>query len=165
MTKIVILKTKKIYLDHVVSMKIHATDGLPRDVNRGDIVLIAQTKETLEPHQQQIAYAAIYDFAREDNDGMTDAIFGRHWRYIIFLQDLAALLTPFFMDEVQISDENYGRGAQTIKYVEHDDTEAIVEGGYLMPLVSTNGDRYLGRRSILAPRLLKIGANDNREHK
>src|SRR5262245_50377489 len=127
--RMIVLKTRGEHLDVVVRSGKHATDALPRDVALGDIVLLAQTREGLAYNQKSIEYAALYGGWYEDEDGETDGLWGRHWRYIIKLDNIVRLETPFALPEVQVSAKNYGKGVIRYAKVDKADAEKIVSIG------------------------------------
>jgi 5-methylcytosine-specific restriction protein A len=64
-----------------------------------------------------------------DQNGETDRIWGRHWRYVIEGEALRALRRPFNIAELQVSAKNYGRGGPIV-HVDPLDEEILRRDGY-----------------------------------
>jgi hypothetical protein len=91
----VIFKTHADYLPNVVKNAKYALDGRPKNLAPDDIILIAQTRQSLSRGQKQICYRMTFVSVRLDKDGETNRIFGRDWKYIIVAEALKKLRRPF----------------------------------------------------------------------
>jgi 5-methylcytosine-specific restriction enzyme A len=66
----------------------------------------------------------------EDLDHESDKIWGHHWQYIIEGTDVRILKRPFNMQDIQITDTNYGQGGPIV-YVDQRDELVLAINGYL----------------------------------
>ena len=112
-------------LDGVLKYGKHATTGKPHNVNPGDIILIAQTKNTLVHNQKPIRWIMNFVSVEEDHDNLSDKIWGKHWRYIIHGENVRSI-EPFDIDEIKNSSKKYGP-IQTHCSVLPEDEEVIIE--------------------------------------
>ena len=102
-----LLKTTLETLDQVIKNCKHASHNRPKEVLKGDIILIAQTKRTLINHKKSIRFIMHLDDCYEDKSNESDKIWGRHWKYIIKGYNLQSI-KPFDIEEIQVSTKNYG---------------------------------------------------------
>lgn len=79
----------------------HATDGMPHHVKPGDIILIAQTKNTLLPGQKPIRWIMDFVSCEEDVNNQSDKIWGKHWRYIINGNNVRSV-EPFDIKDIKL---------------------------------------------------------------
>jgi 5-methylcytosine-specific restriction protein A len=121
----ILFKNKAETMEGVLGEAKHATDARPRNANRGDIILIAQTKDTLRPGQKPIRWMMNFVSCEEDVNNESDRIWGRHWRYIINGENVRPV-EPFDIDEIKISSKNYG--ATRVHAEVNPEDEAIILG-------------------------------------
>lgn len=103
----------------------HATNGKPHDVKPGDIILIAQTKSTLLPGQKPIRWIMDFVSCEEDEDNLSDKIWGKHWRYIISGENVRAV-EPFDLNEIKITSKNYD-AVQTFAVIDPEDEGEVLK--------------------------------------
>jgi len=118
-----LLKTGSDTLKQVIENSKHASHSIPKGIRRGDIILIAQTKHTLEKNQKSIQYLMCFDECYEDRNNESDALWGKHWKYIIKGYDLRPV-EPFNIEEIQVSNINYGP-IMTHRLLEKEDVAAV----------------------------------------
>jgi len=104
---------------------VHATDGRPYNTNPGDIILIAQTKNTLLAGQKPIRWIMNFVSIEEDIENLSDKIWGKHWRYIIHGENVRPI-EPFDIDEIKVTSKKYGP-IQTHCSVLPEDEEIIMD--------------------------------------
>lgn len=121
----ILFKNKAETMQGVLKEAKHATDGKPRYLSPGDLILIAQTKGTLLPNQKPIRWIMNFVSCKEDSNNESDRIWGRHWRYIITGENVRSV-EPFDIDDIKLSSKNYA-AAQTHCEVEREDEEVILE--------------------------------------
>jgi hypothetical protein len=105
-SKVLVLKTRRENIDKVIECSKHAAHSCAR-AQVGDYVLIAQTKNSLRRGEKSIRYMAVFDGCYEDERGESEATWGRHWTYIIRLRNVKGV-RPFNVEDLQVSDRNYG---------------------------------------------------------
>lgn len=124
-----LIKTKREYLRAVVENAKHALMQRPH-AEAGDIILIAQTRDELEPDEKPIKYRMELRRIDEDMKHESESIFRRHWTYIVVGCSCLPLKSPFDISEVQVTKKCYRQGG-TFFYVDPTDVRAITEGRYL----------------------------------
>jgi len=124
-----LLKTSKDTIAKVVETAKHALAACP-DYMPGELVLIAQTKDDLNPGEPPIKYRMEIVRIYEDLDNESDQIWGKHWRYIVEGRNCLPLKNPFDISDIQITDKNYVHGG-TYFHVERADAEVLMKEGWL----------------------------------
>ena len=112
-------------MDGVLSNAMHATNGRPRNVEKGELILIAQTKTTLLPGQKPIRWVMNFVSCEPDMNNESQRIWGRHWNYIIRGQNLRSV-EPFDIATLQVTSKDYG-AIETHGPIEPDDEEVILK--------------------------------------
>jgi 5-methylcytosine-specific restriction protein A len=120
----ILFKNTSETLEGVIKNSMHATNGRPKNIMTGDLILIAQTKKTLAPEQKPIRWVMEYISCEEDTTGRSNEIWGKSWRYLIRGKNLRSV-EPFDIDDIKITDKNYG-AVETHCPVEPEDEEAIL---------------------------------------
>jgi len=128
--RVLLLKTQSANLPIVIRHKKYGLSFAPR-LEPGDLLLFSETRSTLPPGQKPIRYWMTYAKARPDLDGETERLWGKHWRYVILGSEAGKLDCPFDIRILQVSEKNYGQAGPT--YLEDDDCQVLVGGGYLKP--------------------------------
>lgn len=101
-----LIKSSKENMEGVRGHSKHASDGLP-DASLGDLVLLQTTRTSLEKDRKTVRHVARFVGARIDAASESDAIWGRHWRYIIDLKGIKAI-PAFDLKDVQVTNHGYG---------------------------------------------------------
>lgn len=127
---LIVLKTRPEYLDQVVESQTHALNGLMSRAKRGDILLLA---EILGRGSSLVRYAMRFRDQTFDEEGKSEALFGRRWTYLVHGEDCCEL-TPFSPQERKVTSKNYGQGGGMV-YVADEDAEAFRRAGLLQPLL------------------------------
>ena len=112
-------------MEGVLSNAKHATDGKTHNVKPGDIILIAQTKNTLLPGQKQIRWIMNFVSCEEDVNNLSDKIWGKHWRYLINGDNIRSV-EPFDINDIKITSKNYD-AVQTYAIIEPEDEEELTD--------------------------------------
>ena len=102
----------------------HATNGKPHGVKKGDIILIAQTKNTLKNDEKPIRWIMNYVSCKEDNENLTLKIWGHKWRYIIKGDNIRSV-EPFDIMDIKVSSKDYN-AVQTHCRIDKNDEEEIL---------------------------------------
>jgi 5-methylcytosine-specific restriction enzyme A len=84
----------------------HACDSRPSDIYPGEIILIAQTMNTLSRGQKSIRYIMEFQSCYEDKLGESDSIWGKEWKYIIKGKNIRQV-EPFNLEDIQVTNHNY----------------------------------------------------------
>ena len=126
-----LLKTHEKHMAGVRRNRKHATDGAPQHVKVGDVLLVQVTFGSPNNETQRVQYAMRFVRCYEDSLGESKRIWGHQWRYIIEGDDFRILRRPFDIDDVKVTDTNYGQGVIRFAYVDPRDVEAITKGGWL----------------------------------
>ena len=124
----VIFKTSADHLLGVLKTSKHALRGKPKHLERGDRILLAKLAEDLRPNEQQIQFSMVYECAHRDNRKETDAIWGRHWPWIVHCSSLKELAHPFNITDHQETPTEYVHGG-TVVYVDLQDDRILSERG------------------------------------
>ena len=119
-----LLKTRAETLETVIKHSKHALHSIPNGIKRGDILLIAQTVHTLKKHQKSIRYLMFFDECYEDRDNESDALWGKHWKYII--KGKIQPIEPFDIKDIQVSKKNYA-SVMTYCFLSAEDEIAVKE--------------------------------------
>jgi 5-methylcytosine-specific restriction protein A len=125
----ILLKAKAKNFDLVLKHRKHATEGRPRNVKNGEIVLLARLRADLHG-QKPITHTAIYRCTREDKRGETAAIWDELRRYVIDLDCVRELEKA--LDLRDVSARNYEQ-VQTCTKIDENDAEKILDGRCLKP--------------------------------
>ena len=126
----VIFRTSKETLPKVVAHCKHALPNKPKHLRLGDIILIAQTINSLNYNQKPIRYRMEFVNCFEDREGLSERIWGRHWNYIIAGRNCCELKQPFDIRKIPNPRGEYGRGGNLV-YVHTDDIKKLEDLGYL----------------------------------
>ncbi|BCH23584.1 hypothetical protein [Mesorhizobium sp. L-8-3] len=127
---IIILKTTAEHMRGVIDHQKHASDRLIKRANPGDLLLIAQ----LQPKGSAlIRYAMWLKSQYPDSVQESDAIWGKHWNFIIEGEGGRELTTPFAPGEVKPNGP-YRQGGPFV-YVVAEDAEDFRRDGRLAPLL------------------------------
>lgn len=111
-------------LGGVIKNSMHATNGKPKNITAGDIILIAQTKKTLSPGKKPVRWAMEYVSCEEDLREISNSIWGKSWRYIIQGKNLRPV-EPFDIDEIKVTEKNYS-SVETHCPIEPEDEVAVL---------------------------------------
>ena len=120
-----IFKNDASTMDGVLRNAMHATDGRPSDINKGDIILIAQTKGTLLEGQKPIRWVMDFVSCNLDISDESKKIWGKKWQYVIRGENLRSV-EPFDIDQIKVSKKNYG-AIQTHGIVDSADEAVILK--------------------------------------
>jgi len=105
----------------------------------GEIILIQQTVNSLSyPSQKTIRWIMNYVRTYEDTSNESNAIWGRHWNYIIEGVNLRPV-EEFNISDIQISNHNYGP-AVTHSYVLPEDEAAILNWIGDIPIIEDENE-------------------------
>jgi 5-methylcytosine-specific restriction protein A len=124
----ILFKNSADTMDGVLKNAMHATDGRPQNIDKGDIILISQTKSTLLLGQKPIRWIMNFVSCEFDKNNESDKIWGRHWVYIIRGENVRPV-EPFDIDEIKVTSKDYG-SVQTHCSVEPEDEEVILNWIY-----------------------------------
>ena len=124
-----IFKTSAATLPGVLVHCRHALAGKPKFLYPGDTILVAQTKAGLRSRQKQIRYRMTFRAVRRDVRCETDAIWGKHWPWIVDCADARELSRPFDISDIQVTATQYAQGG-TVVYVDPLDDLELQHGGY-----------------------------------
>ena len=130
MRTLLLLKTDSKHIFGVQKHGKHATEALPRDVSPGDLLLIQVTALTSRTHAPMVEYAMTFVRCYEDRENESDAIWGRHWRYIIEGKDFYKLRKPFNVRRKLPRTANVN-AAVKYAYVNPSDAAELERDGYL----------------------------------
>lgn len=108
----------------VLKNQMHATDGKPHDLEKGDIILIAQTKNTLREGEKPIRWIMDFVSCEEDKDDLTISIWGNKWRYIVKGENLRPV-EPFDIMDIKTSSKDYN-AVQTHCLINEEDEEQVL---------------------------------------
>ena len=127
----VIFRTSKETLSKVVANCKHALEVRPAKLNFGDIILIAQTIDSLDCGKKPISYRMEFVNCYEDREGLSERIWGRRWKYIIEGKNCCELNKPFDIRKIpHLNTKKYERGGPIV-YVDPDDIKKLEDLGYL----------------------------------
>ena len=112
-------------MEGVLKNAMHATSGKPNDVEKGDIILISQTKNTLKNDEKPICWIMDFVSCDKDTKNLSKKIWGKEWKFLIRGENLRPV-EPFDIDDVQVSDKNYNPVVTHCK-VEEADVEKILD--------------------------------------
>ena len=97
-----IFKTSSETFDSVIKNKKHAFRGKPKDLVKGDLILVSKNKAGLKGNEKQITYTMVFSNIRKINPGEAEALWpgneGR-WDYIVECTDVNKLQTPFNLED------------------------------------------------------------------
>lgn len=119
-----LFKNSATTMEGVLKNAKHASDGKPHRIKPGDIILIAQTKNTLLPGQKPIRWIMNFMSCEEDVKNLSDKIWGKHWRYIINGSNVRSV-EPFDINDIKVTSKNYD-AVQTYSIVEPEDEEEVI---------------------------------------
>lgn len=122
-----LLKTTTEHMDGVRKNSAHASDGVPRDLQIGDWLLIQVTSGPPGNEVQRVKYAMRFASCDADTTGESQRIWGRQWKYLIRGIDFRQLKRPFDIEDIQVSQANYGQGVIRFAYVAPADEAEILQ--------------------------------------
>jgi len=130
MPTIIILRTTAEHIKGVVDHQKHALDRPMQRAQPGDLLLIAQ----IQPKGPAIArYAMWFKSQHRDDAQESQAIWGRHWNFLIEGESGHELTVPFAPAQIK-PDGPYGRGGPYV-YIRPEDAEDFRRDGRLAPLL------------------------------
>jgi len=98
-----IFKTSAETFDSVIKNKRHAFRGKPKDLVKGDLILVSKNKAGLKGTEKQISYTMIFSNIRKINPNEAEALWpgneGR-WEYIVECTDVNKLQKPFNLEDL-----------------------------------------------------------------
>jgi hypothetical protein len=121
-----LLKTREEHMDAVRRSRRHATDAEPIDAKVGDFLLIQVTAGPPGNETHRVRYAMRFKACEPDGAGESKRIFGHQWHFLISGYEFRILRRPFDIEEVQVSDKNYGQGVIRFAYVDPTDEAEIL---------------------------------------
>lgn len=128
-----LVKTHKDTLPKVIEFCKHALDAQPT-LSQGEIILIAQTKDTLSLGDKPIRYRMEFYRIYADNESESERIWQqKHWAYILEGRNCRSLKKPFDISEVRISNRDYKQGGPFM-HVAPEDIDFLYKEGYLETL-------------------------------
>jgi 5-methylcytosine-specific restriction protein A len=126
---IIVLRTTAEHIKGVIDNQKHALDRPMQRAQIGDLLLVAE----MQPKGPAIArYAMRLKGQHPDDANESDAIWGRHWNFIVEGEDGRELTTPFAPAEVKPNGP-YGQGGPYV-YVRPEDADDFRRDGRLAPL-------------------------------
>lgn len=128
-------------MEGVLKNASHATNGKPHEIKEGDIILIAQTKNTLNNGEKPIRWIMNYVSCKEDNEDMTLKIWGHKWRYIIKGENIRSV-EPFDIMDIKISSKDYN-AVQTHCQIEKEDEKLVLAWINQFNELNDNGESEL----------------------
>lgn len=120
-----LIKTSIATLEAVLREAKHALHLRPQGLEFGDIILIAQTKDSLRRKQKAIRWIMNYVQIYKDVNDESDKIWGKHWPYIIEGDNVRSV-EPFNIEDIQITNKHYG-SAQAFSPINPEDESAILQ--------------------------------------
>ena len=126
----VLFKTSRLQLKKVVAESKHATNGVPRDIMPGALVLIQVIAEG-RTSVSKVEYTMRYLRTTPDANDDTLRIWGKKWTHIIECVDVRRLRAPFDLRRYRKSKRNYGQAVQRFAYLDPLDVESIKLAGVL----------------------------------
>lgn len=127
---IIILRTTAQHMRGVIDHQKHALDRPMRRAHLGDLLLVAE----MQPKGPAIArYAMWFKSQHPDDAHESEAIWGRHWNFLIAGEGGRELTTPFAPAEVKPNGP-YSQGGPYV-YVVPEDAEDFRRDGRLAPLL------------------------------
>jgi len=112
-------------IEQVVAQCKYASKGMPKNVKTGEIILIAQTINSLKKDEKSIRYAMYYDKCYEDINGESQKLWGQQWKYILQGYGIKPI-RPFNIKEIQVSKQNYD-SAVNYAYLLKEDEEIVLK--------------------------------------
>lgn len=125
------LKTDGSMLAGVVRHAKHALSFRPKNLNKGDWILVYIKKSSLKPGEKHIQYAMLFEELREDDDNTTQLIWGRHWPFILDCKKIRRLDDPF--NPIDMFEEG-----------------AVIDRGQWGSYVRPNDERTVHEQNLLA---------------
>lgn len=128
----VILKTHSTNLARVVEVQKHALRGRLKNAQPGDLLLLAEIRDD---GPTVVRYGMRLKRQRRADPGETEALWGKHWKFIIEGEGCCELNRPFDPQQTKVTSTSYGQGG-TLVYVAAEDAEAFRRAGLLSPLLT-----------------------------
>ena len=122
---IILFKNHASTLNGVLKNAKHASNGRPRNIKPGDIILIAQTKGSLLPNEKPIRWIMNYVSCYEDTENESSKIWGKKWRYIIQGENVRSI-EPFDIEDIKVSNKDYN-SVQTFCELEPNDEKEVLK--------------------------------------
>jgi len=120
----ILFKNSAKTMEGVLRNQKHATKN-NLQFHPGEIILIQQTVGSLAfPGQKTIRWIMDYVKTYEDTNNESDAIWGRHWNYIIRGENLRPV-EGFNISDLQVSNHNYGPAVTHVKVQPDDAIEVL----------------------------------------
>lgn len=126
-----LLKTRQGHMTGVRRNRKHATDAVPQHLQPGDFLLVQVTSGPPGNETHRVKYAMRFVECYEDSEGESLRIWGQQWRYIIAGDDFRLLRCPFDIEDVRVSEANYGQGVIRFAYIAPADEAEILRRGLL----------------------------------
>jgi len=108
----------------VLENAMHATNGKPKGVNKGDLILIAQTKNTLNGGEKPIRWVMDFVSCEDDKTDLTLKIWGKKWRYIVKGENVRPV-EPFDIMDIKISLKDYDAVQTHCRLLEEDEEQVL----------------------------------------
>ena len=121
----ILIKNTADTLGQVIANMRSASNTLPGKVQHGDIVLVAQTKNTLKKGEKSIRYVMYFDESYEDVSNESEALWGKKWKYIIKCFGIRSV-EAFDIEDIQVSKHNY-KAVVTHCSLLKEDEEAVLD--------------------------------------
>ena len=125
----VIFKTSADHLPGVLRTSMYALRGEPQHLERGDLILLAKLTKDLRRGEPQIQFSMVFERVRKDTGKESDAIWGRHWPWLVDCFSLKALARPFNITDHQVTLKDYVHGG-TVVYVDLQDHQLLEKRGF-----------------------------------
>jgi len=122
---IMLFKNHASTLNGVLKNAKHASNGKPKNIQPGDVILIAQTKGSLLPDEKPIRWIMNFVRTYEDSDNESVKIWGKKWRYIIQGENVRSV-EPFDIEDLKISNKDYN-SVQTFCDLDSEDEKEVMK--------------------------------------
>ncbi len=106
---ILLLKTDDRNISGVRKHSKHATDGIPKELRVGDLLLVQVTYASMTVPVSRVRYRMTFVRCYEDAAGESYKIWGHRWRYIIEGKYFCTLRYPFDLDSLKCLTRTMGR--------------------------------------------------------
>ena len=121
-----LLKTREEHMAGVRKNRMHATDAAPQRVSHGDWLLVQVTSGPPTNEVRRVKYAMRFDECYRDEARDSERIWGHRWEFIVRGYDFRILRRPFDIEQLQVSNANYGQGVIRFAYIHPDDEREIL---------------------------------------
>jgi hypothetical protein len=130
----ILLKTREEHMQQVRRHRKHASDVQPRGIKIGDWMLIQVTQGRKGNEVRRVRYAMRLAAMPYVDEAECEELFGQAWKFIIPGKDFCVLRRGFDIDDVKVSNKNYGQGVIRFAYIEPAD-EAVILNDRLLECV------------------------------